>query len=73
MVDEIERAIDSIPKIATKQASKQDKGMAILNLEDLMTEKPRASVKEIDGTHRLIKMIDSKKRYTYKSKNSSSK
>lgn len=73
MVDEIERAIDSIPKIATKQASKQDEGMAILNLEDLMTEKPRASVKEIDGTHRLIKMIDNKKRYTYKSKKSSSK
>ncbi|MCG3225221.1 MAG: hypothetical protein H7647_12195 [Candidatus Heimdallarchaeota archaeon] len=73
MVDEIERAIDSIPKIATKQASKQDEEMAILNLEDLMTEKPRASVKEIDGTHRLIKMIDNKKRYTYKSKNSSSK
>lgn len=73
MVDEIERAIDSIPKIATKQAPKQNTGIAILNLEDLMTEKPRASVKEIDGTHRLIKMLDNKKRYTYKSKKSSSK
>jgi hypothetical protein len=77
MVNETERAIDSIPKIApkqaSKQASKQNKGMAILNFEYLMTEKPRASVKEIDGTHRLIKMLDNKKRYTYKSKKSSSK
>ena len=69
MVDETERAIDSIPKIAPKQ----QKGIAILNIGDLMTEKPRASVKEIDGTKRLIKMIDSKKKYTYKSKKSSSK
>lgn len=69
MVDETERAIDSIPKIAPKQ----EKGIAILNIEDLMTEKPRASVKEIDGTNRLIKMLVNKKRYTYKSKKISSK
>ncbi len=73
MVDETERAIDSIPKIALKQAPKQGKGIIILNLQDLITEKPRASVKEIDGTNRLIKMLDSKKRYTYKSKRSFSK
>lgn len=73
MVDETERAIDSIPIITPKQEPKQDKGITILNLQDLITEKPRASVKEIDGTNRLIKMLDSKKRYTYKSKRSSSK
>ncbi len=69
MVDETERAIDSIPKIEQKQ----EKGIAILNIGDLVTEKPRASVKEIDGTNRLIKMLDGKKGYTYKSKKSSSK
>ncbi len=69
MVDETERAIDSIPKIAPKQQN----GIATLNIGDLMTEKPRASVKEIDGTKRLIKMIANKKRYTYSSKKSSSK
>ncbi len=69
MVDETERAIDSIPKIAPKQ----EKGITILNIGDLMTEKPRASVKEIDGTNRLIKMFGNKKRYTYKSKKLSSK
>lgn len=69
MVDETERAIDSIPKIAPKQ----EKGIAILNIGDLVTEKPRASVKEIDGTKRLIKMIESKKKYSYSFKNSSSK
>ena len=73
MVNETEREIDSIPKIAPKQALKQNKGITVLNFEDLMTEKPRASVKEIDGTRRLIKMLDNKKRYTYKSKKSSSK
>ena len=69
MVDETEKAINSIPKIAPKQ----HKGIAILNIGDLMTEKPRASVKEIDGNKRLIKMIDSKKKYTYSSKKGSSK
>ena len=69
MVDEAERAVDSIPKITTNQ----DKSIVILNVEELMTEKPRASVKEIDGTKRLIKMIDSKKKYTYSSKKGSSK
>ena len=69
MVDETERAVDSIPKITTNQ----DKSILILNVEELMTEKPRASVKEIDGTRRLIKMIDSKKKFTYSSKKSSSK
>lgn len=70
MVDETERALDSIPKITTNQ----DKSIVILNIEELMTEKPRVSVKEIDGTKRLIKMIDNKKKYnTFNSKNSSSK
>ncbi|MCK4896314.1 MAG: hypothetical protein KAS47_05855 [Candidatus Heimdallarchaeota archaeon] len=69
MVDETERAIDSIPKIAPKQ----QKGIATLNIGDLMTEKPRASVKEINGTKRLIKMIESKKKYTYSSRKGSSK
>ena len=69
MVDEAERAVDSIPKITTNQ----DKSIVILNVEELMTEKPRASVKEIDGTKRLIKMIDSRKKYTYSSKKGSSK
>lgn len=69
MVDETKRAVDSIPKIITNK----DESIVILSIEALMTEKPRASVKEIDGTKRLIKMLDSEKKYSYPKKNSSSK
>ncbi|MBY9000122.1 MAG: hypothetical protein KGD64_04350 [Candidatus Heimdallarchaeota archaeon] len=69
MADKSKREIDSIPKIDPKQ----DNGIVTLNYEELLTEKPRASIKEIDATHRLIKMIDSQKRYSYSTKKSSSK
>ena len=69
MVDETERAVDSIPKITTNK----DKSIVILNIEELVKEKPRVSVKEIEGTKRLIKMIDNQKRYSYSSKKGSSK
>jgi len=69
MVDETKKTIASIPKMTPKQ----DAGIAVLNFWDLLTEKPRASIKEIDATQRLIKMLDKKKRYTYNSKKHSSK
>ncbi|MHA1344853.1 MAG: hypothetical protein ACTSVO_07130 [Candidatus Heimdallarchaeaceae archaeon] len=69
MGNKTEKAIASIPKITPKQ----DAGITTLNFVDLLTEKPRASIKEIDATKRLIKMLDSKKKYSYNSKNSSSK
>ena len=69
MVEETERDIDSIPKITANK----NRSIVILNIEELITEKPRASVKEIDGTKRLLKMIDSKKKYSYTSKKISSK
>ncbi|MCG3257012.1 MAG: hypothetical protein H7646_13135, partial [Candidatus Heimdallarchaeota archaeon] len=53
MVKKIERTIESIPKLSAKP----DKGRVILKIEDLLTEKPRASVKEIDDTYKLIKML----------------
>jgi len=62
MVKEIERTIESIPKLSAKP----DKGRVILKIEDLLTEKPRASVKEIDDTYKLIKMLKNAAKFSYK-------
>ncbi|MCG3215272.1 MAG: hypothetical protein KAS63_01010 [Candidatus Heimdallarchaeota archaeon] len=66
MSKNMKRSIESIPEISIQSDEKR----VILKLEDLLIEKPRASIKEIDATHRLIKMIYNEKRYSYRAKKS---
>jgi len=53
MVKKIERTIESIPKLSAKP----DKGRV---------KKPRASVREIDDTYKLIKMLKNAAKFSYK-------
>ena len=64
-----ERSIESIPKLTVKQDEKR----VVLKLEDLMNEKPRASIKEINATQRLVKMLKNQKKYTDSIKRNASK
>jgi len=64
-----ERSIESIPKLTIRQ----DEKFVVLKLEDLMNEKPRASIKEINATQRLIKMLKNQKQYTDSIKRKASK
>lgn len=70
MSKEVKRSIETIPKMKTPEL---DYKKSITKLEDIMTEKPRASVKEIEATYRLIKMIDNQKIYAYSKKTRSVK
>ena len=69
MKKKAERSIESIPKLSIKQDEKR----VTLKLEDLMSEKPRASIKEIDATQRLVKMLKNQKQYTGSIKRKASK
>ena len=64
-----ERSVESIPKLSIKQDEKR----VVLKLEDLMNEKPRASIKEINATQRLVKMLKNQKQYTDSIKRKASK
>ena len=70
MSKEIKRSIETIPKM---KPDKPDYKKGIHSLEDIMTEKPRVSAKEIEATYRLIKMIDNQKKYAYSKKEGSGK
>ena len=61
MDEEIQRLIETIPDLPPRQ----DKNLTVLILEDMITEKPRASVKEIDGLHKLIKMLKNSEEFSY--------
>ena len=69
MTKETERSIESIPKIEINVDSRNK----ILSFEDLLQEKPRVSVKEIEGMDRLIRMLKNEKKSPFYtgSKNSS--
>ena len=69
MKSRTKRSVESIPKLTIKQ----DDDRVILKLEDLMSEKPRASIKEIDATQRLVKMLKNQKKYTDSIKRKASK
>ncbi|MHA1218336.1 MAG: hypothetical protein ACTSSN_09165 [Candidatus Heimdallarchaeaceae archaeon] len=58
MTDETERVIESTPKIAIKVDSKNK----VLRFHDLLQEKPRVSVEEIEGADRLIRMLKNEKK-----------
>ena len=69
MKKKTERSLESIPKLTIKQDEKR----ITLTLEDLVNEKPRASIKEIDATQRLVKMLKNQKQYTDSIKRKASK
>ncbi len=69
MKKKTERSVESIPKLSIKQDEKR----VVLKLEDLMNEKPRASIKEINATQRLVKMLKNQKQYTDSIKRKASK
>jgi len=58
MKDKIEKSIETIPQISTKRKDKY----AVLKLEDLHKEKPRVSIKEINATYKLVKMLKNEKK-----------
>lgn len=60
----MEKSIESIPKISAKEEEK----FIVLNLEDLHKEKPRASIKEIKATYKLVKMLKNEKKNITKTK-----
>ena len=53
MTEESERSIESYPKIEINVDSRNK----ILRFQDLLQEKPRVSVEEIEGMDRLIRMV----------------
>ncbi len=61
MDEEIEKLIESIPKLSVKE----EKNLSVLILEDMLTDKPRSSVKEIDGLYKLIKMLKNSEEFSY--------
>lgn len=67
MTEEAERAIESIPKVEIKVDSRNK----VLSLQDLLEEKPRVSVKEIEGMDRLIRMLKNEKSPFYTTKDDS--
>lgn len=58
MNKKIEKSIETIPQISPKNERKY----SVLKLEDLSKEKPRASIKEIKATYKLVKMLESEKK-----------
>ena len=69
MTDEAERTIESIPKIEINVDSRNK----ILRFQDLLEEKPRVSVKEIEGMDRLIRMLKNEKKSPFYKEKSDSK
>ncbi|MCG3222073.1 MAG: hypothetical protein H7641_11915 [Candidatus Heimdallarchaeota archaeon] len=69
MSEDIEKLIETIPQLTGVKGEKQ----VILRLEDLITEKPRASVKEIEAAYRLLKILDNQKKYRSYSKKKTGK
>ena len=61
MEEDIEKLIKSIPKLSANT----DKNLTVLILEDMLTDKPRSSVKEIDGLYKLIKMLKNSEEFSY--------
>lgn len=61
MEKEIEKLIESIPRLPPKTDTK----LTVLILEEMITEKPRVSVKEIDGLNKLIKMLKNSEEFSY--------
>ena len=64
-----ERTIESIPKIEIKVDSRNK----ILRFQDLLQEKPRVSVKEIEGMDRLIRMLKNEEKSPFYKANNESK
>ena len=58
MTEESERSIESYPKIEINVDSRNK----ILRFQDLLQEKPRVSVEEIEGMDRLIRMLKNEKK-----------
>ncbi|OLS33080.1 MAG: hypothetical protein HeimAB125_02700 [Candidatus Heimdallarchaeota archaeon AB_125] len=61
MEKDIEELINSIPKLSQRKGE----NLTVLILEDMVTEKPRASVKEIDGLYKLIKILKNSDEFSY--------
>jgi len=53
--------LNSIPKLSQRKGE----NLTVLILEDMVTEKPRASVKEIDGLYKLIKILKNSDEFSY--------
>lgn len=69
MTKDNERTIESIPKIEINVDSRNK----VLRFQDLLDEKPRVSVKEIEGMDRLIRMLKNEKKSPfYQAKDESS-
>jgi hypothetical protein len=64
MNKKIEKSIETIPQISSKKEGKH----SVLKLEDLDKEKPRASIKEIKATYKLVKILENEKKNTTKLK-----
>ena len=58
MTKESEKSIESYPKIEINVDSRNK----ILRFQDLLQEKPRVSVEEIEGMDRLIRMLKNEKK-----------
>ena len=58
MAEESDRSIESNPKIEINVDSRNK----ILRFQDLLQEKPRVSVEEIEGMDRLIRMLKKEKK-----------
>ncbi len=58
MPKESERTLESIPKIEINVDSRNK----VLRFQDILEEKPRVSVKEIEGMDRLIRMLKNEKK-----------
>jgi len=58
MIEESENSIESKPKIEINVDSRNK----ILRFQDLLQEKPRVSVEEIEGMDILIRMLKNKKK-----------
>jgi hypothetical protein len=69
MEKDIEDLINSIPKLSQRKGE----NLTVLILEDMVTEKPRASVKEIDGLYKLIKILKNSEEFSYNPKESKNK
>ena len=58
MIEESEKLTESYPKIEISVDSRNK----ILRFQDLLQEKPRISVEEIEGIDRLIRMLKNEKK-----------
>jgi hypothetical protein len=61
MSKDMERLIESIPSLTGVRSEKQ----VVRKLELLLTEKPRASAKEIEAAYRFLKIMEKKKPQGY--------